>query len=394
MQEEQVNSYTELYKVELLNNVIPFWSEYSLDWKNGGYFTCIDQQGKVYDTDKFIWLQARQAWTYAMLFNRAEKNADWLQIAENGILFLKKYGRDEDGQFYFSLTKEGTPLVHSYNIYSDCFAALAFNEYYKATEDVESREIAINTFNQFLKRKTNPKGRFEKTTGNRPVKSFGLSMMTAYLSVELEDIIDGSFAKEVFEDCAHEILNVHYNKEDKVIYEHVGVNGEFLDTFEGRLINPGHGLEAMWFLMNLAMKLERPEWIERSSDICIQILEHGWDSQYGGIFYFLDSKNAPLQQLEWNQKLWWVHQEALIALSKSYLLTNRTDIWNWYQKVHNYAWSHFPDKENGEWYGYLNQQGEPNSSLKGGKWKGCFHTPRAMYECWQNFEKLTEQILA
>ncbi len=390
MQKEELRSFADLYKHHLLDNVIPFWSDNSIDLEHGGYFTCLNKEGSVYDTDKFIWLQARQAWTYAMLYNRIEQRKDWLEIAESGILFLKKYGRDENGQFYFSLTKEGKPLVHSYNIYSDCFAALAFGEHYKATNNAESKEIAISTYNQFINRRENPKGRFEKSTGNRPMKSFGLSMMTAYLSVELGDLIDGDHLSEIYEDCVHQILNVHYHPEEKVIYENVGINGEYLDTYEGRLINPGHGIEAMWFLMDLAIKLNRPEWIEKASDICIELLEYGWDSVYGGIFYFLDSKKVPVQQLEWDQKLWWVHQEALIALSKSYLLTGRKDVWNWYQKVHDYAWKHFPDHENGEWFGYLNRQGKPHLSLKGGKWKGCFHTPRAMYECWQNFDRLAK----
>jgi N-acylglucosamine 2-epimerase len=147
----------------------------------------------------------------------------------------------------------------------------------------------------------------------------------------------------------------------------------------------------MWFLMDIAEKLERPALIEKAARICLEILEYSWDKEYGGIFYFMDAKNAPLQQLEWDQKLWWVHQETLIALSKAYLHTARKDVWAWFERVHQYAWQHFPDPENGEWFAYLNRAGKPHLTLKGGKWKGCFHTPRALYECWQNFEKLTKQ---
>lgn len=71
-------------------------------------------------------------------------------------------------------------------------------------------------------------------------------------------------------------------------------------------------------------------------------------------------------------KLWWVHLETLVALSKAYLHTQNPIIWNWYKKVHQYTWKHFPDPEHGEWYGYLNRQGDPLLTLKGGKWKGCF----------------------
>ena len=46
---------SKLYRDTLLNNVVPFWENHSLDRENGGYFTCLDREGKVYDTDKFMW---------------------------------------------------------------------------------------------------------------------------------------------------------------------------------------------------------------------------------------------------------------------------------------------------------------------------------------------------
>jgi N-acylglucosamine 2-epimerase len=58
------------YKNALLNNVIDFWSKKSLDKEYGGYFTCLDREGNVYDTDKFVWLQCRQVWMYSAMFNR------------------------------------------------------------------------------------------------------------------------------------------------------------------------------------------------------------------------------------------------------------------------------------------------------------------------------------
>ena len=391
MNQERIRTYERLYKKALLEDVVPFWEEHSVDWKSGGYFTSLCQDGSVYDTDKFVWLQGRQAWTFSMLYNRVEKRESWLKIAENGISFLKKYGRDENGNFYFSLTQEGKPLTHAFNIYSDCFAALAFGAYAKASGDNESYEIAKQTYQHYLNRRDNPKGKFEKTTGERSMQSFGLPMMTAYLSFELEEFVGPERQKDIFEDCIHQIFEVHYNPETKIIHEHVSPTGAFMDTYEGRLINPGHGIEAMWFTMDVAKNLERPDLINKATDVCLQILEYGWDEEYGGIFYFMDAKGAPPQQLEWNQKLWWVHQEALIALSKAYKHTQRQDVWTWFEKVHQYAWSHFSDPKNGEWFGYLNQQGEPLTTLKGGKWKGCFHTPRTMYECWQSFEQMSKQ---
>ena len=62
------------------------------------------------------------------------------------------------------------------------------------------------------------------------------------------------------------------------------------------------------------------------------------------------------QQLEWDQKLWWVHIETLISLLKGYQLTGDQQCLKWFEKVHDYTWSHFKDPEYPEWYGYLTEE--------------------------------------
>ena len=67
-EKNSITQYSELYKSELLENILPFWLHHSKDEVNGGYFTCLDRTGKVYDTDKFIWLQGRQVWCFAYMY--------------------------------------------------------------------------------------------------------------------------------------------------------------------------------------------------------------------------------------------------------------------------------------------------------------------------------------
>jgi N-acylglucosamine 2-epimerase len=172
------------------------------------------------------------------------------------------------------------------------------------------------------------------------------------------------------------------------MYENVSLDGTHVDCFEGRLLNPGHGIEAMWFMMDIAQRLGDHNLIERAVDVVLSILEYAWDAKYGGIYYFVDGEGNPPLQLEWDQKLWWVHLESLVALVMGYALTGRKECWSWYERVHDYAWPRFSDPAHGEWYGYLNRRGEVFLPLKGGKWKGCFHVPRALFLCWKQFEAL------
>lgn len=387
-----LNALAELYKNTLLGDILPFWEKHSLDWEYGGYLTCLDREGKVYDPDKFIWLQNRQVWTFSMLCNQLEKRDNWLNIAGNGANFLAQHGRDADGNWYFALTRAGEPLVQPYNIFSDCFAAMAFSQYALASGEDWAKDVAIQAYNNVLRRKDNPKGKYTKTyPGTRPMKSLAVPMILANLTLEMEWLLSSEILENILTATVREVMTDFLDQEKGLMYESVAPDGSHIDCFEGRLINPGHGIEAMWFIMDIARRQNDTKTINQAVDVVLNILNFAWDDEYGGLYYFMDADGHPPQQLEWDQKLWWVHLESLVALVMGYRLTGREACWQWYQKVHDYAWSHFADPEFGEWFGYLNRRGEVLLNLKGGKWKGCFHVPRAMYLCWQQFEALSSQ---
>ena len=384
-----IPDYAKIYRENLLNDVVPFWLRYSKDNEFGGYFTCLDIKGAVYDTDKFIWLQCREVWCFAMLYNRVEKKQDWLNFAIHGAEFLKKHGRDPQGGWYFSLNREGAPLTQPYNIFSDCFASMAFGQLYQATNNKEYGDIAVETFHKILRRQENPKGKYSKVyPGTRSLQSFALPMILCNLVLEIEHLLDPVLLENIIAKGIHSVMNVFYQPASGLILENVTLEGSFSDSFEGRLINPGHGLESMWFVMDLAKRSRNKELIKKAVDITINILKYSWDKEYGGIFYFLDIKEHSPLQLEWDQKIWWVHIEAIISLLKGFLLTGDERCWDWFEKVHAYTWAHFPDPQNGEWYGYLNRQGEVLLPSKGGKWKGCFHVPRGLYQSWKTLEAI------
>ena len=385
-----INKLRNQYKDELLNNVVPFWLNKSQDKEFGGYFTCLRGNGDVFDTDKFIWLQARQVWMFSMLYNKVEKRQEGLDCALQGAEVLKKHGHDGNYNWYFSLNREGKPLMAPYNIFSYTFAAMAFGQLNLATGNEEYAEIAKKTFDIILSRRDNPKDKWNKALpGARNLKDFALPMILSNLSLEIEHLIDKEFLQQTIDECIHEVMNVFRRPElGGIIVENVNIDGTLSDSFDGRLVNPGHGIEAMWFIMDLGERLNRSELIEEAVKTTLTTLEYGWDKEHGGIFYFMDRLGHPNQQLEAEKKLWWVHIETLISLLKGYQLTGSEECWEWYKKVHDYTWSHFKDQNNPEWWGYLNRDGEVLFDLKGGKWKGCFHVPRGMYQCWQTLEKI------
>jgi len=381
------------YESELLDNVLPFWLNKSQDHEFGGYFTCLDREGNVFDTDKFIWLQAREVYMFSTMYNKLEQNKEWLDCAVQGAEFLLKHGHDGECNWYFSLDRLGNPLVEPYNIFSYTFATIAFGQLSMATGNETYAQIAKKTFDKILETRDNPKGKWSKAAvGSRQLKNFALPMILCNLALEIEHLLSPQILDKLVEDCLQEVMDVFYRPElGGIVVENVTMEGDLSDTFDGRLVNPGHAIEAMWFIMDLGVRLQREDLIAKAVKITLNMMEYGWDKEYGGIFYFMDRLGRPLQQLEWDQKLWWVHVEALVALSKGYQLTGSKACLDWFQKVHDYTWSHFKDQDYPEWFGYLNRRGEVLLPLKGGKWKGCFHVPRALYQCWKTLDTIANK---
>ena len=382
----KLENYSEIYLKYLREIVIPFWEKNCIDREFGAYFTCFDRDGSVYDTEKFMWMQWRIVWMFAELYNKLEANPKWLEIAKNGYDFLYKNGRDENGYYYFSLNREGEPSMAPYNAFSDCFAVMGAAALAKASGDEAQKNEAIRAFEMYSSRENCPKGRWTKElSGKTAYKSLGFYMMKLNLFEVLRENLGLDYDKEIIE-TAEFVLDTFWNERMKVMFENVTLAKGFdLNSMAGRHTNPGHVLEAMWFIMNSARRLERKDIIDKSGEIILATLDYGWDKDFGGIFYFKDVLGKPHLELQHDMKLWWVHNEALIATFLAYKCTEGEEFANWFKTIHDWSWEKFPDKEFGEWFAYLDRQGIPNNMLKGGKWKTFFHLPRMLLNIGTNF---------
>ena len=206
---------------------------------------------------------------------------------------------------------------------------------------------------------------------------------------ELDSIAPDPRFKAIIEECLDRVLYKHAVTEERALLENLSSDWRRMDSMEGRLINPGHAIESMWFVLHQVRRRNDRKMIERAADIIEWSLERGWDKDHGGILYLVDVEGKPLEQLEWFMKLWWPHTEALYATLLAYHLTGRQSMEGWFEMIHEYSWSHFHDKEFGEWYGYLDQQGNVVNRAKGTVWKSCFHLPRALLLCTKLLERLT-----
>lgn len=392
MNQERILELKDFYHKSLLEDIVPFWVNSDLiDKEYGGFITSVDREGKSYNDDKSVWFQGRCLWSFSKLCNTYGVRPEWADAADKGAEFLKKYCIDpDDGRMYFVVTKDGKPLRKRRYFFSESFLVVGLAEYYLLRGNKEDLQMAEDYFD-FMFRiycdgesdpfKITPKENSEVRalhSNSYPMVLVSSAQTLRRIHPEREEYYD-----KVIERVIDDMISLHYKEEHKCVLENVCMDGSILDNPAGRTINPGHSIENAWFLMNYANSTDDRELLEKALNILKWHLELGWDQEHGGIYYFRDIYNRPCEQLEHDMKLWWVHNEALIATLLASNLTGDSYYDAWYEKLHDYIFTHFPDEKYGEWYGYLHRDGSVSHEQKGSLWKGPYHLIRAMILCEQ-----------
>lgn len=388
MNADQIARYLTIYRDGLLNDVIPFWQRHAPDRQCGGFLTFLDADGAVVGTDKPIWVAGRTTWLFSTLYNRVEKRPEWLELAHHGLDFLRRYGFDADGRMFFSVTRDGRPLRKRRYLFSESFAVIAFAEYAQAAGDPTARQKAEEIYRLMLHYHNTP-GLLEPKIipQTRQLKGHAMPMILMAISQVIRQTDpDNPLYRQTIDRSLHEIRDHFLKPQFKMLLEHVGPDGEFLDEPTGRIVNPGHAIETSWFIMEEARHRRDRTLLELALQILDWSLDCGWDNQYGGILYFIDCKGKPCEPYEHDMKLWWPHNEAIYATLLAHHLTGDEKYMRWHQKIHDWTYAHFPDRTHGEWFGYLHRDGTISSPLKGNMWKGPFHLPRMLLYCWKLLE--------
>ncbi|MFN3189635.1 MAG: AGE family epimerase/isomerase [Aureliella sp.] len=393
------------YRDGLLNDVLPFWLSNGIDEEFGGICTALDRDGSRLDSDKSVWQQGRFTWLLAKLYNTvdpgdSDSHSRWLRTAESGANFLDQHCFDpSDGRMWFHVTREGRPIRKRRYQFSESFAAIAFAQYSRAADSDYFRDRALACFHTFVGEsdvgiKHRPK--YETT---RPTRGIGTSMIQIVTAQELREAIRFEDADRWIDAGIRDIATYFVDDELEVVWESIPSSNESLSSpdsasdandarahFDCRTLNPGHAIEAAWFIMYEGHVSRREDWVQLGLRMLDWMWSRGWDNAHGGLLYFTSVDGRPIQEYWHDMKFWWPHNEAIIASLLAWLLTGDKKYADIHEQVHNWAFEHFADREFGEWFGYLRRDGSVSNELKGNLWKGPFHLPRMQLLGWQWLE--------
>ncbi len=381
-----------------LESVADFWLNNGMDKVNGGIYTCLDKDGKVFSTDKSVWMQGRCGWIFAYLCYVYGVKKQWLEASKSCLDFLEKYciNRKAGDRLYFTVTEDGKPLRQRRYCYSEAFYCIANAEYYGITGEKDHLERARKAYDMYwslnhgmadptgLGAKTEPETRQGRALG---IPMILLNVTSVLLRVDPEN---SELYNSRADECVQDILKYHVKPELGCTLESVGLDGTpRLDITEGRVVNPGHDIECSWFLMERAKSTNNEALFSKAVEIFDMAFEKGWDKEYEGILYFFDCLGNPPEAYEHDMKLWWPHNEALIASLMIYKETKNEKYLGIFEQILNYCKKTFASAPCGEWYGYLRRDGKPTlPACIGSTFKGPFHVPR----CLIMVDKMIEEI--
>ena len=383
----------DFYRRRLLEDTVPFWFPRSYDGEHGGFLLMRDAAGELIDDDKAVWIQGRAAWLLATLYNTVERREEWLAGAKSGIDFLTRFCFDEDGRMFFHVARDGRPIRKRRYFYSETFAVIAMAAYARASGDEEIARRARELFGRCIEYASVPGLLPAKYTDVRPMKGIGVPMILMNTAQQLRETIGDQRCDEWI-GCWIDEIERDFVKDDlRVVMEQVAPDGSIVDHIDGRTLNPGHAIEGAWFILHEARyRNNDARLVALGCRMLDYMWERGLDKEYGGILYFRDVYERPVQEYWQDMKFWWPHNETIIATLSAYLMTGEARYAEMHRMVHDYAYGHFADPVHGEWYGYLHRDGSVAQTAKGNLFKGPFHLPRQEWYCQRILQEFNYSI--
>lgn len=395
-----IKKYKKLFEEELFDRVVPYWLKSSGDEECGGTLSCVDNKGRVFSYDKCVWMQGRAGWTFSYLYNHFNKDERYLALAKSSIDFARDKCCLDDGKMALIVARNGDVVEEQGGgWFSEAFYISACAEYYAATGDKayldEARACYDRVLGWYKEATATPCGENAQNDGkkHRCTKAFAQPMILVNVNCTMRsaDPERAELYNSIADGLVADVKKFHFDEYHATI-ENISMTDEVITESAGcRICTPGHVIECTWFLLDEAVARGDKELMAFAEMMFNEAYALGYDKKYGGILYNRDITGAPVEAYEQDMKIWWVHNEAIIASLMFYIHTGKQKYADIFEELVDYSFSHFSDKEGGEWYASLNRDGTPTApDLLGFLYKGPFHVPRMLAKCIIELDRLGE----
>lgn len=375
-------------KDHLTKDIIPFWKNLRDD-EFGGYYGFMDFNG-VLDkkAEKGCILNNRITWFFSNAYTLL-KDESLLDEARHGFEFIKNYCWDkENGGIFWSMNYDGTPLDTTKHTYNQAFCVYALASYYEASKDKEALDMAVELFKVIE----------EKCTCDNGYKEAGSIAFEEVLNDKLSE--NGVIADKTMNTLLHvfeaytELYRVAGLPEVKQRLEWI------LDTFADKVFDPelgrqkvffdydynsiidlysyGHDIETAWLIDRGVEVLGETKYEEKMTPITKTLTEQIYKHAFNGESLANECERGVVN----TKRIWWVQAETVIGFLNGYQKDNsKTKYLEAAINEWEYIKKYVINKDLGEWYSELDENGKPDESEAIVQpWKCPYHNGRMCLE--------------
>ena len=392
--ESSIENLQQVYKAELqdeLQNIIQYWSTYTVDTVHGGFLGKIanDNSADEY-ADKGAVLNARILWSFSAAYNQ-DPTFD-LALADRAYNYIAAHFIDADfGGVYWTVDFSGKPKDTKKQVYALAFTIYALSEYFMARGYEVVREHAVALYRDLVEYSYDPKkgGYFEafsrdwksiedlrlsdKDANEKKTMNTHLHILEAFTNLYRiwPDVDLKARILELLGDFQNHIVDVKTSRMILFFDENWNPKSD--------IVSFGHDIEASWLLQEAAEVVGGPGLLEHIQALALRMAEAalaGLDED-GSLWY----EQEPSKDQTIKEKHWWVQAEAMVGFYNAWQLSQDSRFLQASVNAWNFVKKYILDKEHGEWFWGVDEQGRLMANEdKAGLWKCPYHNSRACIE--------------
>lgn len=385
-------------KQELIQNILPFWMNHTVDRENGGFYGALTNDLVIHnEIPRSATLCARILWVYSTAYRRFGL-PEYLSMARWAYDYLTRVFWDhEEGGVYWEVDYKGHAVSARKHHYAQAFAIYGLTEYFHATQEPTSLMLARDLFHFLEKHARDPirEGYTEGSNRNwEPLLDMRLSdrdlNCQKSMNTHLHILEAYTNLLRVWDDVE---LKVRHRALIETFQQHIlDSQADHLKLFfDGQwrslseTVSFGHDIEGSWLLVEAAEMHGDRELISQvrksAINIATAVYKEGRDDD-GSVFYEADPHG-----LTDTSKSWWAQAEAIVGFYNAYQISDQVHFAQAAGQCWTFIQTHMVDRIHGDWFKQLSRDGAPDDTrFKVGPWDCPYHHSRACFEMLARLE--------
>jgi len=356
------------YKDRVFNQYLPFWDKGGIDYERGGFMCELNDDGSVFNDEKYLWYQGRGLWVYSFLFNNFGRDKRYLEIAQKTRDFILTHMYLGDGKWRESVNRSGIPVKSTVAqgpakaIYGALFVAAGLTELYRAERNENDLNLAKTTLWSSIREYESPdyEGIIIEGLNQKGLRMQGHSFMIVWILTNLLSIHSDPQLEELQTEHVNHLINDFWNSKYNIVNETLYHDYYRIPDYDSSM-QIGHSIESLWMVIDESLRKNDRALFEKCKNRIRHIIEMGWDYVFEGLcsetfHVFGSEKNCPGP--DYDLKVMWAHAELLIATMKILELTGEVWAKEWYERTREFCLKNLANTTNGVWREAVNRFGE------------------------------------